>query len=331
MKIMSIKFKALVFLVVATSVMSACGGGGGSGSSDSASAASSSSASAASASSAAASSLSSSSSSSRQASSAASSWNSSAAASATQLSAGCGAAAQFSSGKYSLVSGGTTREFWVSVPSGYDKSKAYPLIVGLHWSGGAATDVYNGNSWASGTPFYGLKNLYGDTAIFVAPNGLDSGWANTNDRDINFIQAMVTQLQQGLCVDSSRVYATGFSFGGMMSNAIGCEMGGTFRAIASMSGSLWSGCSTSSKKVAAMLLHSEADAVVAYQYGVAARDEFVSRNQCSSTTVAEGSNGCVEYQGCATGYPVVWCGYKDGGHWPSSFAGKEIKTFFDRF
>ncbi len=326
MKIMSIKFKALVFLVVATSVMSACGGG--SGSSDSVSAAS--------ATSAAASSSALSSSSSRQASSAASSGNSSAgsssaAASATQLSAGCGGVAQFSSGKYSLVSGGTTREFWVSIPSGYDKSKAYPLIVGLHWSGGAATDVYNGNSWASGTPFYGLKDLYGETAIFVAPNGLDSGWANTNDRDINFIQAMVTQLEQGLCINSARVFATGFSYGGMMSNAIGCEMGGTFRAIASMSGSLWSGCSTSSKKVAAMLLHSEADAVVAYQYGVAARDEFVSRNQCGSTTVAEGSNGCVEYQGCATGYPVVWCGYKDGGHWPSSFAGKEIKTFFDRF
>lgn len=316
MKMISIRFNALVCLVVAMSVMSACGGGGGSGSSGTESAASASSAAA---------------SSSRQTSSTASSANSSAAASATQLSTGCGASAQFSSGKYSLVSGGATREFWVSVPATYNKSKAYPLIVGLHWSGGAATDVYNGNSWASGTPFYGLKDLYGDTAIFVAPNGLDQGWANTNDRDINFIQAMVTQLQQGLCIDSSRVYATGFSFGGMMSNAIGCEMGGTFRAIASMSGSLWSGCATSSKKVAAMLQHSEADAVVAYQYGVAARDEFVSRNQCSSTTVAEGTNGCVEYQGCATGYPVVWCGYKDGGHWPASFAGKEIKTFFDRF
>jgi poly(3-hydroxybutyrate) depolymerase len=44
------------------------------------------------------------------------------------------------------------------------------------------------------------------------------------------MQSMVAQLKQGLCIDSKHVYATGFSFGGMMSNAIGCQMGDTFRA-----------------------------------------------------------------------------------------------------
>jgi polyhydroxybutyrate depolymerase len=246
-------------------------------------------------------------------------------------STGCGTAAQFSDGKYTLVSDGTSREFWVSLPATYNKSQTYPLVVALHWSGGQATDVYNGNSWASQKPFFGLKALYGDSAVFVAPNGLDSGWANTNSRDIHFIQAMVDQLKQGLCIDSQHVYATGFSFGGMMSNAIGCQMGDTFRAVAPMSGSLWSGCVDASNKVAAILFHSQADAVVAYKYGEEARDKYLSKNSCSATTTSLGSNGCVEYQGCNSKYPVVWCGYADGGHWPPTFSAQETKNFFDRF
>lgn len=252
-------------------------------------------------------------------------------ASLTGTSEGCGAAAKFSSGKYTLVSDGVTREFWVMMPSNYNQKKAYPLIVGLHWRDGQATDVYNGNSWASSKPFYGLKALYGESAIFVAPNGLNRGWANTNETDIHFMKVLVKQLQQGLCVDNSHIYATGFSFGGMMSNAIGCEMGDVFRAVAPMSSSVWSGCAASSNKVAAILFHSKADSVVAYQYGEEARDKYVSKNSCTSVTKPVGTNGCVEYQGCNKSYPVVWCGYDGGGHWPTGFAAQEIKTFFDRF
>jgi len=238
---------------------------------------------------------------------------------------------QLSSGKFSLVSDGVSRDYWVSVPASYSKNHPYPLIVGLHWRGGQATDVYNGGSWASGKAFYGLKDLYGDTAIFVAPDGLDNGWANTNNRDIHFIQAVVDKLQQGACVDKAHIYATGFSFGGMMSNAIGCEMGNTFRAVAPMSSSLWSGCTDSSNKVAAILFHSKIDAVVDYKYGEEARDKQLAKNSCTTATRSIGSNGCVEYQGCQSKYPVVWCGYNDGGHWPPPFAAQEIKTFFDRF
>jgi poly(3-hydroxybutyrate) depolymerase len=230
-----------------------------------------------------------------------------------------------------LTSDGVTREFWVKLPSGYKTTNAYPLIVGLHWRDGSATDVYNGNSWASGKPFYGLKERYGETAIFVAPAGLDAGWANTNDRDIRFIGSMVKQLKQGLCVDTTRTFATGFSFGGMMSNAIGCQMGDVFRAVAPMSGSVWSGCATSSNKTAAILLHAKEDAVVAYQYGEEARDKFIAKNSCTQTTTSIGANGCVMYQGCSDNKPVAWCGYSNGGHWPPGFAATEIKSFFDRF
>ena len=40
--------------------------------------------------------------------------------------------------------------------------------------------------------------------------------------------------------------------------------------------------------------------------GIAARDRQVAANVCSTTTKDIG-NGCLEYQGCDEGYPVIWC------------------------
>jgi polyhydroxybutyrate depolymerase len=240
-------------------------------------------------------------------------------------SAGCGSAAQLATGERTITSDGVQRSYWLELPAGYDRNKAYPVVIGLHWRDGSATEVRTWNN------FFGLKPLYGNNAIFIAPQGLNAGWANDGGRDIRFMRALITQVQQGTCTDPQRVFATGFSFGGMMSNAIGCEMGDVVRAIAPMAGSLWSGCNASAHRVAAIFDHAEDDNGVPYWAGVQARDEFVKRNSCSATTVPIGNNGCVEYQGCAAGKPVVWCGHPTGGHWPPAFSAGEIKAFFDRF
>lgn len=238
---------------------------------------------------------------------------------------GCGSAAKFATGLQSLTSDSIQRDYWIELPANYDKNKTYPVIIGLHWRGGGASDVYG---WSG---FFGLKDLYGSNAIFLAPQGLDAGWANGGDRDIRFLRAMISQVQQGTCTDTQRVFATGFSFGGMMSNAVGCQMGDVVRAIVPMAGSLWSGCADSSYKVAALFIHAKDDNTVPYTAGEEARNTFLARNGCSATTLPLGNNGCVEYQGCASGKPVAWCGTETGGHWYPNFSAQESKTFFDRF
>jgi poly(3-hydroxybutyrate) depolymerase len=240
-------------------------------------------------------------------------------------SAGCGSAAKLSTGDQPLTSDGVQRSYWLELPTDYDRNKAYPVIIGLHWRGGSNTEVRTWNG------FFGLKPLYGNNAIFIAPQGLDAGWANSGGRDIRFMRNLISQVQQATCTDPQRVFATGFSFGGMMSNAIGCEMGDVVRAIAPLSGSLWSGCGASTHRVAAIFDHAMDDNTVPYSAGEEARNTFVARNSCSATTVPIGTNGCVEYQGCSAGKPVVWCGHATGGHWPPNFSATETKAFFDRF
>ncbi|WP_428243441.1 RICIN domain-containing protein [Gynuella sp.] len=247
----------------------------------------------------------------------------------TNPSAGCGNVPSLSSGRHSIYVNGARREYILDVPANYDMSKPYRLIFGWHWLGGNASNVANGG-------YYGLKNLANNSAIFVAPdryvaNGQDdNGWPNTNGRDMAFLRAMLDQFNNSLCVDKSRVFSVGWSYGGMMSYAVGREMGDVFRAIAPMSGALWTPFNDSGKPMPAWISHGIYDNVVSHDNGVSARDLYVRSNHCSNNTVPVDPSPCVEYQGCDAGYPVVWCSW-NGGHSTPSFSPTAIWKFFNRF
>jgi poly(3-hydroxybutyrate) depolymerase len=69
--------------------------------------------------------------------------------------------------------------------------------------------------------------------------GTDYGWPNTGGQDINFVKAMITWLESSLFVDKSRIFSDGMIYGGMMSETIACQLPELFRAIGSMSGSMF--------------------------------------------------------------------------------------------
>lgn len=256
-------------------------------------------------------------------------------------SAGCGMSPPASM-RYSIDVSGMTREYILSVPSNYDPSHPYILIFAWHpWGGSAQQTAGTGNSG-----YYGLKGSSNNQAILVAPEGLDFGgmglgWGNTNGQDIAFLQAMLALFKSDMCVDQNRIFSAGFSFGGMMSNAVGCA--GLARAIAPMAGnSTVSGCVSGTTPVAYMGFHGTHDSVVDISGGRTARDVFVKRNGCSSTTVPSSPSWCdgiasnyqpctcVDYQGCMPGYPVTWCEY-NADHQAAPNSGPTLWSFFTQF
>ncbi|NLE85460.1 MAG: prolyl oligopeptidase family serine peptidase [Myxococcales bacterium] len=240
---------------------------------------------------------------------------------------GCGAMDHPTSGKYTIQVNGKTREYTLDVPNGYDPNTPYPLTFGLHWRYGNSGDVVNNG-------YYGLKQRAGGGMIFVSPEGLTpdgvSGWANTGGEDVEFVALMLDRFEQELCIDTERVFATGFSYGGMFSNAIGCALADRFRAIAPYAGSLWSGCVAGATPIAYFGTHGVQDSVVPISAGRDARDEFLSRNGCSSSSSPVGSNGCVRYEGCDADNPLVWCEFT-GDHTTPGFAADEVWAFFSSF
>jgi polyhydroxybutyrate depolymerase len=256
-------------------------------------------------------------------------------------SSGCGKTPPASM-RYSIDVSGMSREYILSVPSNYNPSTPYRLIFAWHpWGGSAQQVAGTGNSG-----YYGLKGTSNNQAILVSPEGLDFngqglGWGNTNGRDIAFLKAMLDRFKSEMCVDESRVFSTGFSFGGMMSNAVACA--GLARAVAPMAGnSTVSGCTSGTQPVAYMGFHGTHDSVVDIAGGRTARDVFVKRNGCTSQTTPSSPSwcegiaasyqpcSCVTYEGCAAGYPVTWCEY-NADHQAAPNSGATLWPFFSQF
>jgi len=232
-------------------------------------------------------------------------------------SAGCGKTPP-ASGRANITVSGTSREYILKLPDGYDANHPYRLIFGFH---GAQYDdnwVADGGAPLTG-PFFGLESEAKGSAIFVAPQKA------SGSGDLAFVDAMVTQFKSQLCIDENRVFAAGFSMGAMMTITIGCSRSDTFRAIAPMSGQIQGSCGSGSH-IAYWASHGTNDPTINISNGQAARDEFVKRNHCGTQTSSPDENNCATYQGCDAGYPVVWCTF-DGVHEPAPFAGPAIWKF----
>jgi poly(3-hydroxybutyrate) depolymerase len=248
-------------------------------------------------------------------------------------SSGCGAPDPLKSGTSTIDVSGTSREYILKVPDDYDAQRPYKLIFGFHARGGNATQV----AGSGNDNYYGLVSRSGGGAIFVSPEGIDAGWRNEDGRDIAFVKAMLSLFNSKLCIDQQRIFATGFSFGGMMSDAIGCAMADVFRAIAPMAGAIpnpehpYSGCDQPNMQpIAVWMAHGDNDTVVPLADGKDALDIFLKRSQCQAETMPVSPSPCVAYQGCLPDYPVVLCQFS-GGHMVPSFAAEGIWDFFDQF
>ena len=252
--------------------------------------------------------------------------------------AGCGKTTwpvtndQSGSTPYTLSVNNMMREYYVSVPAAYNSSQPTRVVFAWHWRGGNARNI-TGNGGFGGA-YYGLKSRIPD-AIYVAAEGLNengqTGWANTGGQDINFLKAMLDWLDMNYCIDKSRIFSVGFSYGGIMSDTIACQMGSTFRAIAPVAGVMFGSTNSCVKqRVAAHMTHGSMDTTLEISGGITARDYLIGINHCTMTTQPIEPSPCVQYTGCDAGYPVVWCEHT-GGHTVPSFASAAIGTFFQQF
>lgn len=126
-----------------------------------------------------------------------------------------------------LMHDGVQRTYELYVPSTYSPDQAWPLVLNLHG--------YTGNG--PGQMSLGMNVVAEREGFLVAyPSAINGNWMNSRDSDVGFIDSLLDEINSAYNVDTSRVYATGLSQGGIMSYILGAERPETFAAIASVSG-----------------------------------------------------------------------------------------------
>jgi hypothetical protein len=214
------------------------------------------------------------------------------------------------------------RGFAMRLPDDYDNSRPYWLVFGFHWNGGNSKEVDTGGTNLYNMAHFGLQKLSNNGAIFVAPDGLNGGWANSGGQDLQFVDDMVELISENYCVDTKHIFANGFSYGGGMSYAIACSRADVFRGVAIYNGAVLSGCEGGNAPIAYWQMAGQTDNVCTIGAGRTMRDRFVENNGCTPQNPMEppqpppylvnGGHVCTTYSGCTSGYPVRWCAHQSG-------------------
>ncbi len=223
----------------------------------------------------------------------------------------------------SITVDGVRRTYVLAVPAA-TPAAPLPVYFVFHGAGGSGA---NYRSWMR------FEQNARSAAVFVYPDGLPddegrTGWPDTGGRDIAFFDALLARIQATTCTDPSRVFVTGFSYGGYMSNTVGCKRAAVVRGIAPLAGGLpWTGGCTGTG-TAVWIEHGTRDPTVTLAQGERARDYWLGTNGCQSSTSPVDPVPCQTYQGCAAGDPVVWCAF-DGVHEVPSWTYAAVMGFFD--
>jgi polyhydroxybutyrate depolymerase len=141
-----------------------------------------------------------------------------------------------------------------------------PLVVDFH-------GLEEGAVIHSETTMFGaLGQKDGFVAVFPNGTGSPVQW-NTTDQspsnpDLRFVTAMLNQLESTLCIDTSRVYASGLSDGSFMVSLLACTMSNRFTAIAAVSGLQLPKPCHITRRVPILAFHGTADPILYFNGGI---------------------------------------------------------------
>ena len=296
---------------------------------------------------------------------------------APRKSAGCGKNSTLNSTgtvengkKYQINVGGKNRTFFITTPSNYDNTKAHKLLIANHCMGSKAEDfVHHTPDYDHPTPYYGQQKLdkNGDS-IFVAPQGNDNGTWNGKE-DHQFVDEMITAMFDNYCIDTTRVFATGFSFGAMFTNSLAQDLQERLRAVAvyaTADYNIWLPSAGSGRydakdlPIAWMAVHGQKDGTCNYntaktsalprilkRNGKAGADGKFTDASAEKPKENSGNTGhtCYDFTTVDERFPVKFCSWP-GGHqwtahdngsmdvgqgWQDTWVPDEVHKFFEQF
>ena len=233
---------------------------------------------------------------------------------------------------FKFTGGGIEHEVYLDLPENYDKNKPYRLVFGMHCMGGSAQNV------AKNEHYYGYRDQKGakESTIFVAPHGYTDNmpWRCGDNKDHLFFDEILTYLNENLCVDTSRVFSSGFSFGAMYSNSLAQTFQHRLRGVVvfATADQVIYLPKNAGKPIAWMGTVGLSDGTCPPSMGRSARDRILKNNgpeghtDCTGEKATEYANNgghvCYDYKTVDPRFPVKWCTFSGGHQWDMRENGK---------
>jgi polyhydroxybutyrate depolymerase len=251
---------------------------------------------------------------------------------------------------FMVESGGMQRSYRLHVPEGLDREMPAPLVLNYH---GLTSNA------AQQIAFSGLDAVADREGFIVAyPEGISRSFnagaccsqlasPPHEENDAQFARDLVADVSQKLCVDARRVYSTGMSNGGYMSEYNACLNADLFAAVAPVSALAFkqSTCEPS-RPIPMIAFNGTEDALVNYGNASSTIQDWLGRNGCEGEPerMAYGDSYCDHWSECDGGVEMTHCTLTGMGHcWPGTTfcpfgatntevnANEELWRFMSRF
>ena len=174
-----------------------------------------------------------------------------------------------------LVVNNTNREYIIYVPENFTGTSSLPLLLSFH---GLSSNMNFNYDYTNFNELAERENF-----IVVHPNGIDNRWtiSATNNPDIDFIEALLDQLENDYNIASNRIYSTGMSNGGNFSFTLACGLNDRIAAIASVTGLMLQmaiGDCIPSRPLAVLHIHGTEDLIANYAFVQGGLDFWTDHN-----------------------------------------------------
>ncbi len=169
------------------------------------------------------------------------------------------------------------RPAMVEIPSDYNPSTSYPLVVVLHGAG--VTGRIQAGFWRM------FDVIDEKQFVMVYPDGINNVWNATEAccdptgevDDVGYITGLIEEAQEVYNIDADRVYLMGHSNGGFMSFRMACERSDLITAIVSLAGSTFDDpddCQPATPPVSVLVVHGLEDQTIPYEGSMAGAFSF---------------------------------------------------------
>ena len=171
-----------------------------------------------------------------------------------------------------LVYQNQVREYLLYIPGSYNESVSMPVMLNFHGFGGTAERHLRNADMRSLSESKGFILIYPQGTLLGNyphwnPSPVGEGNKSSTD-DLGFIDKLLTTLPEKINIDSSRIYACGYSNGGFLSYSLACNLTNQIAAIGSVAGTMltdtYENCNAYVPKPM-INIHGAKDPIVPYQ------------------------------------------------------------------